>query len=195
VKEKETYHSPFTIQIRPDFLLEGGFIHVSGAHSDTESNGLLLGLTGNILPNGDARVDATTLLEKSSNSSARTFGSNKDDINIRRWDNSGIVLVDDRETVREVQCFAFGNQGSQLGPSLRLGSIRQQVHDDCTPVDSLFNREQGFSRNLEENVSDDGILGYYNERNVHPTIFHCLLPTLTTFPNTNYDIQSIVTSI
>ena len=93
----------FTIQVGVNFLLEGGLVQVSTANSDTESNGLLLGVASNVLEDSDGGVDSTTLTEESSNSSARSLGGNEDDIDIS-WDiNLGLVLEDWGETVGEVE--------------------------------------------------------------------------------------------
>lgn len=42
-----------TVQVRVDLLLKGGLVQVSGADGDTQSNGLLLGLTSHILVDGE----------------------------------------------------------------------------------------------------------------------------------------------
>lgn len=60
----------------------------------------------------------------------------------------GIILVDNGETMREVEGLALGDQGSNLGPRLRLSGIREEVHDNCSSVDSLLDGEEGLSRYL-----------------------------------------------
>jgi hypothetical protein len=60
-------------------------------------------VASDVLEDSDGGVDATTLTEKSSNSSARTLGSNEDDIDIS-WDiDFGLVLENGGETVGEVE--------------------------------------------------------------------------------------------
>jgi hypothetical protein len=92
-----------TVQVGVNLLLEGGLVQVSTSNTDTESNCLLLGVSGDILEDGNGGVDSTTLTEKSSDGSAGSLGSDEDDINIL-WDiDLGLVLEDRGETVGEVE--------------------------------------------------------------------------------------------
>ena len=114
----ETYDTTFTVKVGVDLLLEGGLVHVTGADSDTDSDSLFLGLAGDVLPDGDGGVDTTTLLEESADSSARALGGNEDDINISGRNDLGVLLVDNGETVREVEGLALGDERGNLGPGL-----------------------------------------------------------------------------
>lgn len=145
----KTYDTTFTVEVRVHLLLEGGLIEVPRPNSDTESNGLLLGLSGDILPDGNTGVDTTALLEESSDGASRAFWSYEDDIDIGRGDNVGIVLVDNREAMREVKGLALGDQGCNLGPGLRLGGIGEEVHDDRSTVNCFFDWEKSFSGHLD----------------------------------------------
>ena len=49
------------------------------------------------------------------------------------------------------------DQRSDLGPGLGLGSIREQVHDDSSAVDSLLNWEKGLSGNLSMIEEEAGL--------------------------------------
>jgi hypothetical protein len=92
-----------TVEIGVDLLLEGGLVHVAGADGHAESDGLLLGLAGDILEDGDGAVDTTALLEESADGAAGTLWCDEDDIDVG-WDlNLGLVLEDGRETVGEVE--------------------------------------------------------------------------------------------
>ncbi len=73
-----------------DLLLEGGLVAVTTSNGDTESDGLLHGLSGNILEDGDGGVDTSALKEEGSNGSARTLGGDEDDVDIGRWDDTGL---------------------------------------------------------------------------------------------------------
>lgn len=118
----------FSVEIRVDLLLEGGLVRVSGTDSDGKCDRLLLrlygaqrssvrqrsteddgaDLSGNILPNSDGSVDSSSFLEESSDSSSGTLGGAKNDINVGRGDNSGVLGVDEGETVREVESLSLG---------------------------------------------------------------------------------------
>lgn len=92
-----------TVQIGVNLLLEGGLVEVSRSNTNTESDGLLLCLSGNILEDGDGGVDTTTLTEESSDGTSRSLWCNEDDINVS-WDiDLGLVLEDWGETVGEVE--------------------------------------------------------------------------------------------
>ena len=92
-----------TVEVRVDLLLEGGLVEVAGANGDTESNGLLLSLTSDVLEDGEGRVDAAALAEESANSATRTLGSTQDNINILGDVDVGDLLEDGREAVGEVE--------------------------------------------------------------------------------------------
>jgi hypothetical protein len=76
--------------LRVHLLLKGGLVAVTGTDGDTEGDGLLLGLAGDVLPDGDGRVDTTTLKEEGSDGTARTLGSDEDDIDVRGRDDLGL---------------------------------------------------------------------------------------------------------
>lgn len=149
----------FTVEVRVDLLLKGGLVEVTTANGDTEGNGLLLGLTSDILENGDRGVDSTTLTEERADGTAGTLWCDKDDINVG-WDlDLGEVLEDWGETVREVKGLVrlldVDAQSSLMSshlaldqlwldgwPGLALGSIGEEVHDDGTLGDGLIDIEE-----------------------------------------------------
>lgn len=92
-----------TVKVRVDLLLEGGLVHVTGTDGDTESDSLLLGLAGDVLEDGNGRVDTTALLEESADGTAGTLGGNEDDIDVSGDLNLGLVFEDGGETVGEVE--------------------------------------------------------------------------------------------
>ena len=71
-----------TVQVRVDLLLEGSLVKVAGADGDTKGDGLLLGLTGDILVDGNGRVDTAAFTEESADSAAGALGCDKDDVNV-----------------------------------------------------------------------------------------------------------------
>lgn len=92
-----------TVQVGVDLLLESGLVEVTTSDTNTESNCLLLGMSSNILEDGNGGVDTTSLTEEGSDGSARALGGNEDDIDIS-WDiDLGLVLEDGGETVGEVE--------------------------------------------------------------------------------------------
>jgi hypothetical protein len=101
----DTAHEAATlaVQVGVHFLLECGLVQVSGADRYTESDGLLLSLTGDVLEDGDGRVDAATLTEEGTNGAAGALGRDKDDVDVGGDVDLGEVLEDGRETVREVE--------------------------------------------------------------------------------------------
>ena len=91
------------VEVRVDLLLEGSLVHVSGTDGNTEGNSLLLGLAGNVLVNGNGRVDTTALTEKSADGTAGALGGDEDNVNVLGNLDLGEVLEDGRETVGEVE--------------------------------------------------------------------------------------------
>jgi hypothetical protein len=104
----DTAHQAATlaVEIRVDLLLERRLVHVSGADGYTESDGLLLGLAGNVLEDCDGRVDTTALAEESADSAAGALGRDEDDVNVGGDIDLGEVLEDGREAVGEVECLS-----------------------------------------------------------------------------------------
>lgn len=86
-----------------------------------------------------------------------------------------VLLVNNRETVGEVEGLSLGDQGSDLGPGRRLGGIGKQVHDDGTLLDSLWDIEQGLSGN--------------------PTVLLSLLPRFSTLSDTDNDLDTLVSGV
>lgn len=164
-----------SVQVRVDFLFKRRFVTVTGTDGDTECDGLLLGVTGNVLVNGDGRVDTSTFQEQGSDGSTGTLGGDQDDVDVLGGDNTSVLLVDDGETVGKVQGLALGDQGSELRPCLGLGGVGKQVHNDGTLVDGLFDTEQGLSGN--------------------PTVFLGLLPGFTAFTDTDNDLETVVSGV
>jgi len=81
-----------TVEVREDLFLKRGLVKVTGSDGDTEGDGLLLGLTGDILPDGDGRVDTSSLEEESSDSSSRSLGGDEDNVDVLGWDNVGLQV-------------------------------------------------------------------------------------------------------
>lgn len=75
----------------------------------------------------------------------------------------------------EVKGLSGGDKGLDVVPRLRLGSIRKQVHDDGTLVDSLLDGEKGLTGN--ESVLDS------------------LLPRSTVLTDTNNDVKTLVSGV
>ena len=101
----DTSHQATTlsVQVRVDLLLKGGLVEVTRSDTNTKGNGLLLGLTGDILVDSNGGVDTTAVLEESSDSSSGSLGGNEDDIDIGGNINLGLLLEDWGETVGEVE--------------------------------------------------------------------------------------------
>jgi hypothetical protein len=70
---------------------------------------------------------------------------------------------------------SLGQLRLDVRPGLTLGSIAEKVHDDGTTRDSLIDIEEVGSRN--------------------PTILNSLLPRSTVLPNTDDDVQTVVTEV
>lgn len=94
------------VQVTVDLLLKGGLVHVACADGNTERDGLLLGLAGHVLVDGDRRVDAAALAEERAHCAAGTLWCDEDYVNVG-WDlDLGLALEDGGETVGEVKSLA-----------------------------------------------------------------------------------------
>jgi hypothetical protein len=96
-----------TVKVGVDLLLEGGLVEITRADGNTESNGLLLGLAGDVLEDGNGGVNTTALTEERADGTARSLGGDEDDVDVRGNLNLGEVLEDGGETVGEVEGLAI----------------------------------------------------------------------------------------
>jgi hypothetical protein len=85
-----TYDTSLTVKVGENLFLKRSFVQVTGTDGDTESNSLLLGLTSNILEDGDGRVDTSSLEEEGSDSSSRSLGGDEDNVNVLGGDDLGL---------------------------------------------------------------------------------------------------------
>lgn len=101
----DTTHEAATlaVKVRVDLLLEGGLVEVAGTDGNTHGDGLLEGLAGHVLVDGDGAVDTAALLEERADSAARALGGDEDNVNVRGDLDVGAVLEDGGETVGEVE--------------------------------------------------------------------------------------------
>lgn len=83
-----------TVQVGVDLLLEGGLVQVAGTDGNTNGDGLLLGLAGDVLVDGNGGVDTTALLEQGADGPAGTLGGDQDDVDILGDLDLGEVLED-----------------------------------------------------------------------------------------------------
>jgi hypothetical protein len=197
----DTAHEAATlaVQVRPDLLLEGGLVEVAGTDGNTHGYGLLEGLAGHVLVDGDGAVDATALLEERADGAARALGGDEDHVNVGGDLDVGAVLEDGGETVGEVEglqgmlvCalwyigadvpgniflthLALGEHGLEVRPGLLLGGVTEEVHDNGSLLHSLVNLEE----------VDAGL----------PAILDGLLPAGTIFPDTDNDVQAVVAKV
>lgn len=103
-----------------------------------------------------------------------------------------VILVDDGETVREVECLALCNEWCDGGPSLGLGGVGKKIHDDRSTVNSLLDGEEGFTWYLSSQVRTSKEAG---KGRTDPAILQSLFPALAVLADTNDDIKAVVTSI
>lgn len=165
----------FTVQIGVDLLFKRGLVDVTGTNGDSQGNGLFFGLAGDVVPDGVGGVNTSALLEQGSDGSTGTLWSSQDDVDVGWWVNLGQLLEDWGETVGEVKGLAFGQERLDVGPGGRLGSVRQQVHDNGTLLDGFVDREQVLTWD--------------------PSIFDGGLPGGTVLSDTDDDVQAVISQV
>ena len=143
-----THHTALAIEVRVDLFLERGLVHVARADRDADCGGPFLRLARDVLPDGDRRVDATALREERANGAARSLRRDEDNVDVRRGDDLGVLLIHDGEAVGEVERLALGDERGERRPRRGLRGVREQVHDDRAALDGLLDREQRLSRHL-----------------------------------------------
>lgn len=91
------------VEVGVDLLLEGCLVEVTRADGDAEGDGLLLGVAGDVLVDGDGGVDAAALAEEGAHGAAGALGGDEDDVDVLGDLDLGEVLEDGGETVGEVK--------------------------------------------------------------------------------------------
>jgi len=89
--EAKTHDTSLSVEVGEDLLLKGGLVAVAGSDGDAEGDGLLLGRAGDVLVDGNRRVDASALEEEGSDGSAGTLGGDEDDIDVGRDLDLGLL--------------------------------------------------------------------------------------------------------
>src|ERR1051325_2745699 len=120
-------NAAFAGEVAENLFLEGRLEQVAGADGDAGRETAIEGPAGRVLMNG---VDALAFEEEPAHGSPRAFRGDEDDVDVRRRDDAGLVLVDDREAVREVEGLALGKQRLELGPLVLLTGVGEEVLDD-----------------------------------------------------------------
>lgn len=65
-----------------------------------------------------------------------------------------VILVDDGESMGEVQSLALCDFGLDVLPCLGLSRVGEQVHDDCSLLDGLINSEEVLAWDLQIGRTD-----------------------------------------
>jgi len=179
------------VEIRPDFLLEGGLVQVATADSDTQCDSFLFCFASDILEDGNRGVDASAFTEKGADGSAGALGGNENDIDVGRHIDFSQVLEDRGEAMGEVKGLSesviksyYHLEGSYLSlgelrldgrPSLGLRSVGEQVHDNGTLGNGLINFEKVCAWD--------------------PAILLCFFPRCAILPHADNHVQAIVSEV
>lgn len=91
------------VQVRVDFLFEGGLVQIAAADGDAEGDGFLLGFAGDVLEDGDGGVNAAALAEEGADGAAGALGGDEDYVDIGGDFDFGEILEDGGEAVGEVE--------------------------------------------------------------------------------------------
>jgi hypothetical protein len=136
----------FAGEVAVDLILEGSGEKVAGTDGDTESEDTLQSVTGGILEDSEAAVDAAAVEEVFTDAGSGAFRGDEDDIDEIRGDDGGLVVVDDGEAVREVEGIAGVEMRFDLRPHQHLTGVRDEVLDDSAALSSVGEREEGNTR-------------------------------------------------
>ena len=91
------------VQVGVDFLFKSGLVQVTAADGYAESDGLLFGLAGDVLVDGDGGVDASAFAEEGADGPTGSFWCDEDDVDVCRYVDFCKVLENGREAVGEVE--------------------------------------------------------------------------------------------
>ena len=85
-----THHTALSVEIRVHLFLKCRLVQISRSDSNTNGDGLLLGLAGDILVYCNGRVDSSTFEVEGSDGSAGSLGSDEDHIDVFGRDDLGL---------------------------------------------------------------------------------------------------------
>ncbi len=145
-------------EIADDFAFEGRGEKVPGADPDSERQRFFAGLAREVLEDGKARIDAAAVEEVGAHGAAGALRRHQDDIDVRGRDDTGLVLVDDGEAVREVKRVARLQAGLDLGPHGHLTGVGEQVLDHRGALGGFLRGKQGLTG--DEAVGQGAVPGF-----------------------------------
>src|SRR5262249_46282096 len=107
-------------QVAEDLILEGRLEQVARANGNAGRQAAVAGPAGGILVDGKASVDAPAFEEQPADRRAGALRRDEDHVDVLRRHHTGLVGIDDRETVREVERLAPGEMRLDGRPLLLL---------------------------------------------------------------------------
>jgi hypothetical protein len=90
-----TYDTAFTIQIRINLLLRRRLVQIPTADTYPKRDGLLFRVPGDILPDGDTRINTPPFFKESADGATGTFGGDEDDVDSFWRNDVCVFFVDD----------------------------------------------------------------------------------------------------
>ena len=131
----------FSCQVGSSFTAESCFKQITWTDTDTQCNCSVHCIACCILIDSVRRVQTATFEEHGTQRSTRTFRSHHNHVDIF-WRNYTCAITPcDSEAMREIKSFSGSQVRFDSWPYRHYCRIRQQTHNDCTFLTSLFNAE------------------------------------------------------
>ncbi len=130
-------HAALAHQVAEDFLLKGGFEEEPAADTDADRDAALARTARRVLVDGERAVDAAAVQEEPSDRRTRALRGAQDHVDVPGRHHAGLLAVNDREAVGEVDGRTRLKIRADLIPALLLRRVVEQVEHDCGLLDRL----------------------------------------------------------
>ena len=135
----------FADEVTVGFVWERGREEVAGTDGNADGETAFLSAAGGVLEHGEAGVDAGAAEEIAADIEAGTFRRDHDDVHILRRNDAGLLVVGDREAVREIERVTGFEIGFDGRPDDALGGVGDEEFDDGAALDGFGHREEGLA--------------------------------------------------
>jgi len=139
-------HAALSDQVGGDLMLERGREEVPRAHRDADRQGAVERHAGRVLRHGEAGVDADAREEVAAHRGARAFRGHQDHVDVRAGLDARQPVIDEAETVGEVERLAGGHERRDARPHLLDRGVVHEHHDDRGLLAGLLDIEERLAR-------------------------------------------------
>ncbi len=147
---------------------------IAGTDGDAQSQNPFTGFSRIVLMNGKAGVDAAASQKIGTHRSAGAFRGRQNHIHKIRWDDAGLITVNDAESMRKIEGISWIQAGFDLRPCGHLTGVGQEKLNNRRFFGGGFQGKQGFSGNKTVGNGPFPGIGAFPlaDDDMKPVVFH-----------------------